>query len=521
MTTFDMNNAVENAFNPKMDVYAIYLRKSREDLKAEARGEGETLARHKKILTDFAARKGLYIERIYEEVVSGETIQDRPLIQELINDCYAGKYKGIIVVEISRLSRGNQGDAQIILDCLKYGNDNRGVLVLTPTKTYDVARNSDDEEYMEFELFMSRREYKMITKRMQRGREQAIIEGNYLSQRPYGYNIVETPYMRTLTPNEAEAPIVQKMFDWRVNKKMTTGEIAKKLNIMGVPTFKGTTEWQREVVRQIISNPVYIGKVEWRKRMTVKAMEDGKLVTRSKIMVGTDQYMLYNGKHDGIVSEEIFQAAQSMFHRDNTKSNLALRNPLAGILVCGKCKKALRFFPYDNSTTRSRYGHPTSQVCKVKSVLFSDVMDALVYSLKQRIENFKVEYDNKPDVDEEEIREQIRALEAERTKVRNRLSRAFDDYEDRVYTANEFVERKAKHNARLAEIEKEIAVLENAIPDKEEIKEQIACFYDAIELLKDEDIPAAIKNEYLKQFIRSIEYTREERGEFVLDIYLY
>lgn len=56
------------------------------------------------------------------------------------------------------------------MDCLKYSNNNSGLVVVTPTKTYDIVRVPEDEEYMEFELFMSRREYKMIKKRMERGR---------------------------------------------------------------------------------------------------------------------------------------------------------------------------------------------------------------------------------------------------------------------------------------------------------------------------------------------------------------
>ena len=58
LTVIDMNNAVEDALN--LDVYALYLRKSRADMEAEKLGEGETLTRHKNILTELAARKGLY-----------------------------------------------------------------------------------------------------------------------------------------------------------------------------------------------------------------------------------------------------------------------------------------------------------------------------------------------------------------------------------------------------------------------------------------------------------------------------
>ena len=142
MTVFEQHNAIEAALRPSnMDVYAIYLRKSRADVEAEKLGEGETLARHKKILTELAARKGLYVGEIYQEIVSGETIEARPEIQRLINDCYAGKYRGIIIIEVTRLSRGSSGDAQIIMDCLRFGNKNNGILVVTPTKVYDVAHN--------------------------------------------------------------------------------------------------------------------------------------------------------------------------------------------------------------------------------------------------------------------------------------------------------------------------------------------------------------------------------------------
>lgn len=85
-----MNNATDVSL--KMDVYAIYLRKYRTDLEVERLGEDETLSRHKKILTELAARKGFYIGKIYQEIVSGDTSEDRPEILKLIGNCYAGKY---------------------------------------------------------------------------------------------------------------------------------------------------------------------------------------------------------------------------------------------------------------------------------------------------------------------------------------------------------------------------------------------------------------------------------------------
>ena len=518
-----MNSVVDTALNMKK--YAIYLRKSRADMEAEKLGEGETLTRHKKILTELAARKGLYIGEIYQEIVSGaDKIEDRPEMKRLIKDCYDGKWAGILVVEVSRLSRGNQGDAQIILDCLKYANRNNGVLVITPTKTYDVAHNHDDEEYMEFELFMSRREYKMIKRRMDRGREQAVVEGNYMgSYRPYGYDILKTKTARTLIPNEEEAPIVKKIFEWSVNENMSARKIAERLDAMGVPTYSGESEWAGATIKTILTNPTYMGKVKWNDRMRVKSLVNGELVTSRPRSNHTDRYMEYEGKHKkfALVDEETFKAASAKFHSDRTKANLKLNNPLAGFFRCKNCGHTMVHQAYKNKpTVAPRYLHRQSTKCKVKSVIASDVMNAVVHSLKLYIEDYELKVDNLPDVDENTIQMQIDGLQKKMQQVKKKLSKAFDDYEDGIYTSNEFVERKAKHNATLDSLQKQMTELENSIPEKEEFEEKIIMLTDALNALLDEHLDAEVKNEYLKQIVDKIEFSRENDTEFILDVHL-
>lgn len=523
MTVFDINNAIDIAFNMKK--YAIYLRKSRADMEAEKLGEGETLARHKKILTELAARKGLYIGEIYQEIVSGaDRIEDRPEIKRLIEDCYAGKWAGILVVEVSRLSRGNQGDAQTVLDVLRYGNRNNGVLVITPTKVYDVAHNPDDEEYMEFELFMSRREYKMIKRRMDRGREQAVVEGNYMgSYRPYGYDILKTKLARTLIPNAEEAPIVKLIFEWTVKDNLSPGKIAEKLDAMGVPTYTGNPEWSRESIKTILTNPTYMGRVKWNDRMQVKTMQNGELVSSRPRSNHTDKYMEYDGKHKdyALVDEETFKAASARFHSDRTKSNAKLQNVLAGLLKCKDCGFMMHYQAFHKKpTVQPRYLHKSSKVCKVKSVFASDVIKALSHALKLYIEDFEAKVDNLPDVDENTIIAQIEALQRKANATKKKLDKTFDDYEDGVYTANEFVERKAKHTATLEAIEKQMRDLEISIPEKEEYEEKIIMFSEALDNLLDETLDADVKNEYLKRIFEKIEFSRENDEEFILDLYL-
>ena len=120
-----------------MEDYCMYLRKSRIDLDAEARGECENLA--------------------------------RPQMQMLLSDLAQNKYAGVLVVEVERLARGDTIDQGIVAQAFKQSETK----IITPIKTYD-PNNEIDEEYFEFSLFMSRREYKTIRRRLETGRLSAV-----------------------------------------------------------------------------------------------------------------------------------------------------------------------------------------------------------------------------------------------------------------------------------------------------------------------------------------------------------
>ena len=70
---------------------AIYLRKSREE---DNETREETLARHERILLDYCNKNNLLIKQIYKEVVSGESISNRPQMQLLLDDVKNNLYDG-------------------------------------------------------------------------------------------------------------------------------------------------------------------------------------------------------------------------------------------------------------------------------------------------------------------------------------------------------------------------------------------------------------------------------------------
>ena len=215
--------------------YAIYLRKSRADIEAEEKGEGETLARHEHILLELANKKCLKIGKIYKEIVSGETIEARPEMKKLLSDVKNGTWKGVLVVEVERLARGETMDQGIVAKTFKISNTK----IITPMKTYN-PNNEFDEEYFEFGLFMSRREYKIINRRLQIGREMSVKEGKYVgSIAPFGYDRVKIKNGKGYTlRRNSEADTVKIIFDLYAYNNLSINEITKKLNEMGLKPRK-------------------------------------------------------------------------------------------------------------------------------------------------------------------------------------------------------------------------------------------------------------------------------------------
>ena len=158
---------------------AMYLRKSRAE---EGAGSWEeTLSKHREALTALARRMKLTIGGCYEEVLSGESLLGRPEMLRLLQDVEAGKYDAVLCMDIDRLGRGGMKDQGIILETFK----NSGTKIITPDKIYDLSKE-EDEELTEMKSFFSRRELKIITKRLQRGISSTIQRGGHVSLPPYG-----------------------------------------------------------------------------------------------------------------------------------------------------------------------------------------------------------------------------------------------------------------------------------------------------------------------------------------------
>lgn len=468
--------------------YCIYLRKSRADAEAEARGEGETLARHEHTLLELARRQELTITHIYREIVSGDSIAARPQMQALLQAVTDGLYDGVLVMEVERLARGDTIDQGVVAQAFRES----GTLIVTPTKTYD-PNNEFDEEYFEFSLFMSRREYKTIKRRMQAGRIASVKEGNYLgTTAPYGYRKVSpAPKVRTLEIVPEEAETVQKMFQWYLSG-MGVKAITSRLNLLQIPPRKNGL-WEPVSVRKILQSPIYMGKVSWHTK------RDGTI--------------LADGAHPPIVSEETWHQVQQRRAQKApaVPSGYTTQNYYHNLLYCANCGHQMRRRPGNNGGYMLCLRHECRG--KVVSAPLARVDEALLEAVRYRIRELQLERENQPEAAghiEQARRQRHEELEQALEKLRRQKEKLYTLLETEVYSVETFLERTAALEQQKAQIEAEQKQCQDAhqLPS---LPPQQALVW--LQYILDHFAAAdpAQKNAMLLRAIRRIDYTKTQR----------
>lgn len=513
--------------------YCIYLRKSRADSEAEMRGEGETLARHEKALTAFAKQAGLEVTAIYKEIISGETIAARPMMQRLLSEVSEGLWEGVIVMDVDRLARGNSIDQGIISQTFLFAETK----IITPTKTYDPT-NEFDEEYFEFGLFMSRREYKTINRRLQRGRTASVREGKYVSNKaPYGYERVKIQGDKgfTLSPVPEQAAVVRSIFEWYTvgitqsdgtKKPIGTSLIARELNKRGIRNSNGTV-WTQQTIRDMLINPVYVGKIRWNWRPTKKKMADGRVITERP---RSSDFLLYNGIHPAIVEERIFKEAALKMSKNKSRpvrGDKKTQNPLAGLVCCAVCGRKMQrrpnpktpdllMCPETTCNNHASYLHLVE-----KAVLELIKKWALGYQLTEFTHNSGLLYEEK------NAEEELSAIFSSESKIRSQINKVYEAFETGIYDAAVFKQRISSLNEQLKDIEKRKKELQDSAKKAEHNKKIISEFIPRVQKVSEayyDLTDAYTRNEMLKTVVHHVEYTKPTHGhghedEFTVTVY--
>ena len=486
----------------KNGIWIMYLRKSRQDDPNET--VEEVLEKHETILQEWAEREiGYKIpeENIYRDVISGESIADREEIKKVLARLEDPAVAGVLVVEPSRLSRGDLADCAKIIDSFRFSKS----IIATPYMIYDLE-NKMERKFFQDELLRSNEFLEYTKSILWRGRVAAVKRGCFINHvPPYGYKRIKIGKDHTLEIIEEQAEVVRLAFSLYVKENLTPYRIAGRLNKMGIPAPKGG-EWTRDTMHSILRNEHYAGYVAFNKYKETQMLENGEVITR-RIYQPEEEWIIAEGKHKEIIDRETWEQAKSLVARNpRLNSKRELINPLAGILVCKGCGRAMKYGVYKK--TFDRYTCKSKPLC-YKSVKTDAMLDAVIVALEEaELPALELKAQNGDGNAHNIQRKLIAKLEKQMEDYREQEDRQFELLEtNKNYTQEVFDRRNAELRQKMEDCKAAIYKAKSTLPESVDYSERVSALKSAIDILKDNAATADEKNKVLKAIIDKIEYS--------------
>ena len=267
----------------------------------------------------------------------------------------------------------------------------------------------------------------------------------------------------------------------------------------------------------MLDNIHYIGKVRWNFRKTIHIVEDGE-IRKSRPTQKTGEYLIYDGKHPAIISEELFNKAQEKKGRNpRAKAKTKVRNPLAGLVYC-RCGRAMSLRTYkkpDGSERNAPRLLCDGQVhCKTGSSLYEEVLSRVVKVLEDCIQDFEIRLQNDEGDSVKLHARLIKNLEKRKEELETKELAQWEAQADpdpsKRMPQHIFQKLNEKLLAEKEEVRQALCKAYESMPEPVDYQEKLMRFKDALNALNDPNVDAQKKNTLLKQCIDRIEYYREK-----------
>lgn len=312
--------------------------------------DGYSLDAQKARMKAYADFNGYQIVGEYEDAgKSGKSIEGRASFCRMMDDIKSGK-DGVSYVLVFKLSRFGRNAADV-LSTLQVMQD-FGVNLICVEDGID---SSKDAGKLMISVLSAVAEIERENIRVQtmEGRIQKAREGRWNGGfAPYGYRLVDG----VLQINEDEAPAIRTIFEQYVSTDTGANGLSKYLETHGFQKLtrqNGTSPlFSATLIRAILKNPVYCGKIAFGRRKLEKIHG-----TRNEYhQVPQENYLLVDGLHEGIVSEELWNAAQvkllaqSKRYEPVNRSKTEQAHLLSALVKCPICGAGM----YSNKCTKRK-----------------------------------------------------------------------------------------------------------------------------------------------------------------------
>jgi len=295
---------------------AIYVRVSTD----EQAKEGYSIRAQIDKLKNYIQIKDWGFYKVYaDEGISGKNITDRPAINELIADIKTGKVNNVLVYKIDRLTRSTKD----LIELTEFFNKSKcgfnSLMESIDTQT------ASGRMFLKIIGIFAEFERENTIERITLACEKKVKEGYTLAgfTTSYGYDREAGDKIQRI--NHDEAKIVREIFSMYLDGNMSYAAIARNLNHRGIKPKLGKS-WHQASIRGVLTNPNYIGKVRY-------GLDD------------IDRYFEAEGKHEPIISDELFFSVQKKMGK--LKRVSFTKRPkddvyFCGVLYCAECGERMQ-----------------------------------------------------------------------------------------------------------------------------------------------------------------------------------
>lgn len=327
---------------------------------------------------------------------SGKSIEGRMQFRQMMEDVKSGKdnISYVLVFKLSRFGR----NAADVLSTLQVMQD-FGVNLICVEDGID---SSKDAGKLMISVLSAVAEIERENIRVQtmEGRIQKAREGKWNGGfAPYGYQLVNGK----LEINEEEAVAIRTIYDQYVNTDIGSNGISKYLENHGIRKIQRQNGknplFDAHLVRLILKNPVYCGKIAYGRRKTEKVHG-----TRNEYhLVEQENFLLVDGLHEAIIPEDVWNAAQAKLiaqakkYEHVNKGKNERTHLLSGIVKCPVCgagmygNKSIKykkdgtkykdFFYYGCKHRGMQRGHKCDYRKQIREELLDDAVAEVIVKL--------------------------------------------------------------------------------------------------------------------------------------------
>lgn len=440
---------------------ALYTRVST----IEQSEEGYSIDEQKRLLMSWAEKNNYEVYKCYSDRgISGKDIKNRPALKELLKDAEEKKFDMVISWKINRISR-KLADVLKIVDVLEK-ND-------ITFKSYSEPFETDTPAgKMQFQMMALIGEFERgtIAQNVKMGMCAKAKAGEWCGGRVLGYDLVPvenqegTKRRKTkLTINEIEARSVRLIFNEYSNGKGYKA-ITNQLNKLGYKTKKGN-DFSVGSIREILTNPVYIGKVRYNVRQNWSEKR------RRNINANP---IITDGIHEPIIDEGLWDKVQAIMESKKGKPSRIYDGeyPLTGILRCPKCGAGMVISRTTNKLadgTKKRIAYyccgawknKGTSVCNSNTIRVDKANEYVFTKISELLSNEKMVETIVNNINKERhkkinpAKKELERIDKELEKIDRKKTKLFEAYEEDLISKEEFKERKDELNKRAKSLQEE------------------------------------------------------------------